>query len=693
MNDIGNNAGAATPGITCLVSWLLKPVGFAKFYAPICLFILGLGAWTFFRQLKLSPLAATLGALAATLNSDFIATACWGVASQPIAIGMDFFALALVVSNSPKTPALVRWTRLALAGLAVGINVTEAADIGAIFSLCVAAFVFYKAVTEAEGSAVAKIGHGTGSVLVIAMFAGFMATQTVLSLVGTQIQGIVGTAQDAKTRAGHWDWATEWSEPKVETLGLFVPGLFGYKMDTPNNMMEFLQPYYKGGNYWGGVGRDPNTDRFFDRTFQPGDEVTVNINTPDHPNQNVALTIGPDGNITPPLIGQIKVAGLSGLKLKELVDQSYAAQGIQASVETPGNVMRFTGGGDYAGILVALAAAWAVAQSFRRRDSVFSATQQRLIWFWTAMLGVSLLLAFGRFGFFDGIPYRWFYALPYFSAIRNPTKFIHVFSWAMVILFAYGIHALQRRYLEAPAGKIKSSVAQLQSWWKNARGFDRKWTIACGIIFIGAVLAWLVYASQKTALVSYLQAVAVSGSPGETAAFSISQAGWFLCFFAAAILLLVLIIAGIFSGPRARLGGILLGALLMVDLGRADLPYIIHWNYIQKYDVDPANHNNSTNPIINLLRDKSYEHRVAILPFRMPDQFSLFESLYNIEWMQHQFPYYNIQSVDIVQASRTAADLEAYQSAFVSQKTPETIARRWQLANIRYLLGLRVSLM
>ena len=693
LNDIGNNGGTAPLGLSTLMRWVLGPVGYSKFLAPFALFILGLGAWTFFRQLKLSPLAAALGALAAALNSDFFATACWGVASQQIAIGMDYFALALVVSNSPETPVLTRWARLTLAGLCVGLNVIEAADIGAIFSLCVAGFVFYKAITETNNStAPAKIGRGVCSVLVIAIFAVFIAAESLVSLVGTQIAGIVGPAQNTETKAQHWDWATEWSEPKIETLGLFVPGLFGYKMDTPNNMMEFLQNSYQGGNYWGGIGRDPNTDRFLDGILQPGDEVTVNINTPDHPGQSAALTIGPDGSINAPELGPIQAAGLSGLKLKETIDHAYASQGIEGSVVLPGNgVMRFTGGGDYAGILVALVAAWAIAQSLRRRDSLFSTNQQRLIWFWTAMLVASLLLSFGRFGFFGGIPYRWFYELPYFSSIRNPTKFIHVFSWAMVILFAYGIHAMQRRYLDVPAGKIKSSVAQLQSWWKNIRGFDRKWTIGCGIVFIGATLAWLIYASEKANLVRYLQAVEAPGDPNQIAAFSISQTGWFLLFFAAAILLCLLIIAGVFSGPRAKFAGVLLGTLLVVDLGRADLPYINYWNYIQKYDIDPANHANSTNPILNILRDKPYEHRVAQLPFRVPDPlFNGYGGLYAIEWMQHQFPYYNIQSLDLVQRSRLPAEMEAYESVLAFRGTPETIyliARRWQLSNTSYLLG------
>jgi len=64
ISDIGINTGASSLSLTTLIRWTFGPVGVAKFYAPIALFVLGLGAWTFFRQLKLSPLAAILGALA-----------------------------------------------------------------------------------------------------------------------------------------------------------------------------------------------------------------------------------------------------------------------------------------------------------------------------------------------------------------------------------------------------------------------------------------------------------------------------------------------------------------------------------------------------------------------------------------------------------------------------------------------------
>jgi hypothetical protein len=628
LYDIGNTPGSWPLGVTALLRWMLGPLGFSKFYQPLALFILGLGAWTFFRQLKLSPLASALGALATILNSTFFATVCWGVGSQEIAIAMDFFALALVVANTAETPALVRWNRLALAGMAVGINVIEAADIGAIFSLFVAMFVLYKALADGGRPVLARLGRGVVMVVIVAVFAGFMATQTVVSLVSSQIQGMVGTGQDTETKAQHWSWVTMWSLPKMETLGLVVPGLFGYRMDTPSNMMNFLQDHYRGGWYWGKVGCDPSLDPYFEG--------------------------GRKGPLPP---GQI----------------------------------RFTGGQNYCGILVVLVALWAVAQSGRRQNSVFPEDQRRLIWFWTAVLIGSLLLAYGRFAPF----YQLLYQVPHFSNIRSPTKFLIVFSWAIVILFAYGIHGFSRHYLETAAANSAAAAIPAKNRWPKARGFDRNWIWGCLAAFVTAVVGWLIYAAQKPNLVAYLQTVGFGEDmAGEIAAFSIGQVGWFVGFLALAIGLCLLVLNGVFAGKRARLGGILLGGLLVADLGRANLPYVVHWDYKQKY---------ASNPIIDFLRDKPYEHRVAYglpWPFSTPSPFGIFEQLYKIEWMQHQFPYYNVQSLDVVQRPRMATDLAAFEGAFrigfrqdssgqfgMDPTTFPRLTRLWELTDTRYLLG------
>ncbi len=163
---------------------------------------------------------------------------------------------------------------------------------------------------------------------------------------------MAGTQQDAQTRQEHWDWATQWSLPKWETLSLVVPGLFGYRMDTPD-----------GGEYWGAVGRDPAWDRYFE-----------------------------SGSQGPP----------------------------------PKGLLRFSGGGSYVGVPVLLVAFWAAVQSLRRKDSVFGLSSASCSGFGLAVSLISLLLAYGRFAPF----YRLIYALPYFSTIRNPVKFLHVFDFS-----------------------------------------------------------------------------------------------------------------------------------------------------------------------------------------------------------------------------------------------------------------------
>src|SRR5215467_2838893 len=45
INTIGTPAGTYAPAPTILARWVLGPVGFSKFLAPLALFVLGLGAF------------------------------------------------------------------------------------------------------------------------------------------------------------------------------------------------------------------------------------------------------------------------------------------------------------------------------------------------------------------------------------------------------------------------------------------------------------------------------------------------------------------------------------------------------------------------------------------------------------------------------------------------------------------------
>ena len=58
--------------------------------------------------------------------------------------------------------------------------------------------------------------------------------------------------------------------------------------------------------------------------------------------------------------------------------------------------------------------------------------------FWASVLRIALLLAMGRYLPF----YRLFYALPFFSKIRGPVKFMHVVDLSVCLLFARGLQSL-----------------------------------------------------------------------------------------------------------------------------------------------------------------------------------------------------------------------------------------------------------
>lgn len=670
---MGWNGGAALPDMDMFVLWALGPAGYSSFYIPITLFILGMGAYFCFRRLGLSPVASILGGLAACLTTNFFSDGCWGAAPAVFAFGMDFLALGALA----KRDRLPFWLSPALAGLAIGLNVVEAADIGGLFSLLIAAFILYQAFVENGSALPARVGRGFGRLFIVGTFAGFIAAYGLSALIGATVTGIAGTKQDAQTKASRWDFATEWSLPKRETLSLIIPGLFGDRVD-----------YSDERAYWGSMGRDATWDRFYHQKLQPGDGIQLGI--PER--GTAAFQIESNGDLTLPSMSPIKAAGMTRFELQaKLNDSPLKGAVIQYGQGFP----RHTGRGVYFGLLVVIVGLWASFQSFRKTGSVFTLAERKFIWFWSAVAVIALLLAHGKYSPFASL-YYWIYTvMPYSSTVRSPEKFLHAMNFAVLILFAYGVNGLNRRYFEVSFSSMPLG-ARLESWWAKAAAFDKRWVVGSMTAIIVALVGWLVYAVSRPAVEKYMQDVQLGGVAHAVTGYSLQRVGWFVLFLVLNCGLLLLIFSGAFAGSRAKWGGILLGALLVLDLGRADLQFnnpwkdrwdYGFWNYKEKYEVGDLN------PICSFLADKPYEHRVQQLPAPPSGPFSprddeqyYFESLYNIEWLQQIFPYYNIQSLDIEQLPRYPQDMIAFNYA---QGFPGATpyVRQWELTNTRYLLG------
>lgn len=588
LHWIGSNQGFAPASLTYMLLWLLGPVGFAKFFPPLALCFLGLGAWTFLRTIKLSPALCTVGAIAAALNSNYFSNTCWGLGTRATTLGFIFFALAALSARRLGNV----WVNAALAGLATGMAVVEGADNGIILSLFVGAFVIWQSFVNSEW----KIG-GVARSLRLALVvpcALFLAAQTFSNLLGLASQGTASTKPDQEDKDRKWNFTSQWSLPPAETLRVIIPGLYGYRMDTPD-----------GGSYWGRVGETPGA---------------------------------------------------------------------------PGS--RFSGAGEYAGVLVVLLALWSLAASLRK-GGVFDDKERHLVWFWAGAFFIAMLLSWGRFAPLPFYEYSIF-KLPYFSSIRNPMKFMHAGHMALMILCGYGLLGLSRRYLEGATAATGSVSARLKSWWAKANSFEKRWTFGMFAAVGFSLLALLIYSSAETSLVRYLTNAQLPPSlePKQVARFSISEVGKFFVFLLVSALTIFLIMGGVFARQRTRWAAVLLGLILTVDLTRANLPWILYWDYTQKY---------ASNPILDTLREKPHEGRVVapsflfeprgLPPEKRIDQYFL--SLYGIEWVQHHFQYYNIQSIDVSQDPRPPADKQAYTSAMFPRP-----GRYWELTNTRYVLGM-----
>jgi hypothetical protein len=640
---LGNEQPSASVTITALMRTLLSVEMFLKIYAPFSLFFVGFSAWVFFRQLRFNPTVCALGAVAAALNMHFFSVACWGLGSWEIAAGMAFLALAALVSKSIQQ----LWAKAILAGLAVGMGLMEGFDLGALLSVCIGVFVVFWLLIDETVPVSQRIARAAISEVAVIFFAAFIAAHTLSSLIETQIQGVAAMEQDDTTKGQRWNAATQWSLPKWETLDLLIPGLFG------NRMSQNITGQDHASAYWGLIGQDARI------SLLQSSDVKVR--------QDAAKLL----KVSPEMVNALATDDL----------QSRQAA-ILAVTKKSGIYWRYSGSGECAGTMVFLLAMFALANLWRP-GTVWSRVERLSVGFWGGVAVFCLLAAWGRYGFL----YRILYQIPYFSTIRNPIKFLHIFHLAWVILATFGMETIWRRYLRATTVSTLPLGAHLKVWWAKVSGFDRKWTIFTVALIGVSALGYLLLQNYRHTLVAYIESENIpSALATQIAGYLAVRVAWFIAFLTASVLVLIGIVSGVWTGSGAKTAWIFIAALMIADLARADLPWIRYYDYGEKY---------SLNPVVDLLQDKPYEHRViGKLEPRGPGSGITpgFGELYFF-WLQNDFPYHNIQALDFAQMPHMPDLDRSYLKAFELQGTDIHTTdlwpamRLWQLTNTRYILA------
>ncbi|MDG1893007.1 MAG: YfhO family protein [Verrucomicrobiota bacterium] len=384
------------------------------------------------------------------------------------------------------------------------------------------------------------------------------------------------------------------------------------------------------------------------------------------------------------------IPGFFGYRMSDLeghiTDSSYwGAVGRDPNWQ-PGQpsatLMRHSGSGEYAGITIFIIALWALIQTFRRENPIYDSRQKGLIRFWSILAVTGLLFAFGRHAPF----YQIIYPLPFFNTMRNPIKCMHLTHLSLIILFGYGLQGLYQHYLHGNDQKPLSLGTHLRQWWLQVTGPDRLWTQAF-VIFTGiSSMAWLIYASSRTEMDRLLQAVGIPGVNTQAIhAFSSKETGFFLFWLILSGISLVLILSRYWTGNKRMHALLFIGALLVIDLSRANIPWIQYYDYKYKY---------ATHPVLEVLGKTSNEGRVTatLNPFASSSltgqQGRILNQIYN-DWLQHAFPFHNIQSLDIIQWPRPPYLDLSFGSAFAPKGDHELdkYTRLWELTSTRYILG------
>jgi hypothetical protein len=697
LNWVGGEGVGETPRISTLTATVLRPILFIKYFPFLSLLFVAFCAWLYFRQLKFNPMVCIFAGFATGLNMHFFSVAAWGLSQWNIAIGCTFLALAAVTTKTISQ----WWARAMLAGFAIGIVIMEGFDSGVILAIAFE-FALLATIWFAEGSWLEKLDKTISISLLVVTCATLIAEYTIVTLVGTQIKGIVGADQKENLNIGlllHLFYAAtviylilRWIiidviSPRltarrrnaiaVPVLGVLVAAVLiagvGYLVATHNRTSKEpesvqAQKAQAKAERWSFCTQWslPKVETL--RLFVPGLMGYHMYENVDGPDKSSAYWggIGEDLRLT-----EIR-------QLRHSPDPSIRQQADEQMKNFTAGYRRHIGSGDYAGLLVMILAIFAAANSWRTQ-SPYSVREKRLVWFWFTAALVSLILAFGRHAFL----YQFVFELPYFSTTRNPIKFLHVFYVCITVLSAYGAEALYRLYVQNTAPRTQVLPQHLMNWWARVTGFDKKWTMLWIVIVVGSFFSLFVLVAKRADLEHFLTLNGVvPGTESQLAGFCIGEVVFYVVFLVLSVFALTCVVSGAWRGKQAKWAWIVLGVVLFADLFHADRNWLKYYNEKERYAL---------NPVLDFLRQEPYERKstAKLMPFGSYDITGEpnFGALCN-EWLQNQFPYYNIQALDIVQAPRTP-ELDNNMMAAFRPRTAADLwlcARLWQLTCTRYIL-------
>ena len=404
---LGSPAAAAadTPGFQLLR--LLSAEAFARLIFPLHVLALTLFGFYWLRRMELNEFGAFFGALVMALAGSNLSYILPGHISKFEMTTLATLALWCVT----RALQTARWPSFAWAGVALGLTVSAATDVGAFMALLLAAWVvFYVGSHWFKANETLRRQWAMGFTLLVAL-AGLTALPTLGGLARLGLATTMPGNEQGEGEMQRWHWATQWSYPPNEVIGLFVPGYHGWKthdVEAP---------------YWGALGRNPQ----FDASLTPADVVKTVVLQGNPQNEQLRSA---------PAVGVMKAAMSNNAGQ---LSQLLMFWNFRLNSDFSGSVTLLA-------ILLALVAVFVPHEADTGSKTADWREQWRhrfvpVVLFWLAVAVVGLLISFGRH---FPPPFRLLHSLPLFSSMRNPNKALVIVTPALAVLAAIGMDRLWR---------------------------------------------------------------------------------------------------------------------------------------------------------------------------------------------------------------------------------------------------------
>lgn len=298
------------------------------------------------------------------------------------------------------------------------------------------------------------------------------------------------------------------------------------------------------------------------------------------------------------------------------------------SVQQPNNgFMNFKLENHYMGVIPVALALWAICLFWSKRTT--DADRRRQLLIWLVITAGTLVLSFGKY-----VPvYRVLHALPGFSSIRNPNKFMHLFQIGLAILAAYGLDDV----LRSPKSAKRLSLV---------------------LLGLGGILVlWSVGVSSKAPDIIAQYAAQMSG-----AAVDVIAKNKGIAAAHAAVLALLFGTYLLLQAKKFR------PALCWIPIGLMAVDAtLLADRYISAQNKSTI----AANLVVQHLKQQTDGSRVALTSQ---------DSFYNY-WLTYLFPYHQISAFNITQMPRMPADYQQYLGAF-----GQNPLRLWQASAVKTIV-------